>query len=121
MTDYIEFSRVLLTGEPIDALSAKFGLKTAIGDLAVMVKMAEAKLLDDKNQDYGPNNIKEIGILGVCSRIRDKVARIENLINKRIAAGGGVLVPVNESLEDAAMDIANYGTIITLVLKDLWG
>lgn len=118
MKDYVEFSRSKTHGDVIDGISALLKIKTAVGDHAIMVKLAEAKLLDDKNQDYGPNNITEIGILGICSRIRDKLARVENIVKKQQEQTGVAII--NESLEDAAMDIANYGTILHLVLKDLW-
>lgn len=55
-------------------------------------------LLQQKNKDYGDDNLKEYGILGLMIRISDKLARIKvalNTGNKKV-------------IEDALIDIAGY-------------
>lgn len=69
-----------------------------------------------KHRDYGPRNIADApggALNGLRVRIHDKVARINNLIDKNRE-------PNYESLEDSFRDLANYAIIALLVLRDKW-
>lgn len=67
-----------------------------------------ARLLADKQANYGSGNILAFGVKGIIIRISDKVARIENMIvNDR---GDEV-----EPLEDAFIDIIGYATIARML------
>lgn len=71
-----------------------------------------------KQMDYGLGNIamngdKKLALLGVLIRLNDKVQRALNIVSKDQN-------PNNESLEDTATDITNYGAILNTVLKDEW-
>ena len=69
-----------------------------------------------KHRDYGPRNIADAPggpLNGLRVRIHDKVARINNLIDKNRE-------PKYESLEDSFKDLANYAIIALLVLRDKW-
>jgi len=73
-------------------------------------------LLLSKHIDYGPKNISDSPggpINGLRVRMHDKLARINNLVDK-----GGK--PRHESLEDSFKDMANYAIIGLLVLRDKW-
>ena len=73
-------------------------------------------LLLSKHVDYGPKNISESPggpINGLRVRMHDKLARINNLVDK----GGN---PQHESLEDSFKDMANYAIIGLLVLRKKW-
>jgi hypothetical protein len=75
------------------------------------------ELLLKKHIDYGPKNISESPggpINGLRVRMHDKLARINNLVDK------GVSNPQYESLEDSFKDMANYAIIGLLVLRDKW-
>lgn len=75
-----------------------------------------AQLLLDKHKDYGPKNIAESPggpLNGLRVRMHDKLARINNLIDKKQQ-------PENESLEDSFKDMANYAIIGLLVLRGKW-
>ena len=88
-------------------------LETIAAKEAMTVARECVKLLDAKQQDYGPLNITMEGMPGLKTRLVDKVCRLKNLIeHKRI--------PTNESLEDTFKDIANYGIIGILLLRDKW-
>lgn len=81
-------------------------------------KQQELDVLLQKQRDYGPFNIARppSGItpeVALAVRINDKLQRLGNLL----AAGYG---PSNESLADTALDIANYGTILSSVLEREW-
>lgn len=80
------------------------------------VKQAETDLLCRKHADYGPKNIADAPggpLQGLAVRLYDKVARLANLSD----AGTD---PHYESLVDTALDIANYGTILHMVLIGYW-
>ena len=69
-----------------------------------------------KHRDYGPRNIADApggALNGLRVRIHDKVARINNLIDKNST-------PKYESIEDSFKDLANYAIIALLVLRDKW-
>jgi len=79
-------------------------------------KQREALTLISKQADYGPKNISAcpIGpIPGVIVRLFDKIARLSNLTK----SGGN---PEHESLYDTTHDVANYGTIGSLVINGQW-
>lgn len=67
-----------------------------------------------KQLDYGPQNISAWGPIGVAVRLTDKIERLRNLLLKGRK-------PQNESLRDTAIDIANYGLILLLLLDGEWG
>lgn len=74
-------------------------------------------LLLQKHFDYGPKNISESPggpINGLRVRMWDKLARINNLVDK------GIYSPQYESLEDSFKDLANYAIIGLLVLRQQW-
>ena len=69
-----------------------------------------------KHKDYGPKNIADApggALNGLRVRIHDKVARINNLIDRHSD-------PMYESIEDSFKDLANYAIIALLVLRDKW-
>ena len=75
------------------------------------------ELLIKKHLDYGPKNISESPggpINGLRVRMHDKLARINNLVDKQVSS------PQYESLEDSFKDMANYAIIGLLVLRDKW-
>ncbi len=75
------------------------------------------ELLIRKHLDYGPKNISESPggpINGLRVRMHDKLARINNLVDKELSN------PQFESLEDTFKDMANYAIIGLLVLRNKW-
>lgn len=74
-------------------------------------------ILLKKHRDYGPRNIAEApggALNGLRVRIHDKLARINNLVDKRDGKSE------YESLEDSFADMANYAIIGMLVLRGKW-
>ena len=75
-----------------------------------------ANLLISKHKDYGPKNISLSPggpLNGLRVRMWDKLARINNLVDKGVD-------PQHESLEDSFKDMANYAIIGLLVLQGRW-
>ena len=73
-------------------------------------------LLLRKQMDYGPSNISKAPggpLNGLRVRMHDKIARINNLIDKNFE-------PQNESLRDSFIDLLNYSAIAIMVLENKW-
>ena len=78
-----------------------------------------------KHMDYGLQNIslggdltnendKKFSLTGLAIRLTDKISRLRNLLtNGRNFVKG-------EGMEDTFIDIANYGIIGMLVVRDTW-
>lgn len=86
-------------------------------DDVVVEQFAEAmRVLLQKHKDYGPKNISLSPggpLNGLRVRMWDKMARINNLIDKGVE-------PENESLKDSFLDLANYAIIAMIVLDGDW-
>ena len=79
-----------------------------------------------KQHDYGPGNISvgtqlitpeevHLSLTGLWFRMNDKIQRLKNmLMSKRNSA-------VDEPLEDAYLDVSNYGIMATIVKNRKWG
>jgi len=70
-------------------------------------------LLDAKQLDYGPLNISSEGLLGLKTRLVDKIFRLKNLLENNRE-------PNNESLADTFQDIVNYGLIGQQLIENTW-
>ena len=79
-----------------------------------------------KQHDYGPGNISvgtqlstddeiQLALSGLWFRMNDKIQRLKTLLmgNKESA--------VDEPLEDAYLDVSNYGIMATIVKNGKWG
>ena len=79
-----------------------------------------------KQHDYGPGNISvgtmlqtpeeiKLSLTGLWFRMNDKIQRLKTLLmNDRESA-------VDEPLEDAYLDVSNYGIMATIVKNEKWG
>ena len=63
-----------------------------------------SKILVKKQRDYGHHNIARFGRAGLLVRMHDKVARLENLLQKETN-------PENESVVDNFIDVIGYAAI----------
>jgi len=80
-----------------------------------------------KQLDYGPGNIAvgtqlktaddiKLSMTGLWFRMNDKIQRMKNLLmNDRDA------FVKDEPIEDACMDVSNYGIMATIVKNKEWG
>ena len=79
-----------------------------------------------KQHDYGPSNISvgtqlitedeiKLSLTGLWFRVNDKVQRIKNLLMRNRESA------VDEPLEDAFLDMSNYGIMATIVKNRKWG
>ena len=79
-----------------------------------------------KQHDYGPGNISvgtqlqteeeiQMSLTGLWFRMNDKIQRLKTmLMTKRESA-------VDEPMEDAYLDVSNYGIMATIVKNGKWG
>ena len=91
------------------------------------IQREQYELFPHKQHDYGPGNISvgtslqteeevHLSLTGLWFRMNDKIQRLKTLLmNKRESAVAG------EPMEDAYLDVSNYGIMATIVKKGLWG
>jgi hypothetical protein len=83
-------------------------------------------LLVERQRKYGPENIRQLGLFGVFDRLSsDKIERVRRAFNGSIVNGRVQLEDqtdfVDESFDDALLDIANYALIMLALKRDQWG
>lgn len=85
------------------------------------------ELFCKKQLDYGPGNISvgtdlkteediKLSLTGLWFRMNDKIQRLKTLL----MSDRGSFVK-DEPMEDAYMDVSNYGIMATIVKKGKWG
>ena len=91
------------------------------------IQREQYELFLHKQHDYGPGNISvgtqlqtedevHLSLTGLWFRMNDKIQRLKNLLmNKRESAVEG------EPMEDAFMDVSNYGIMAKIVKHGKWG
>ena len=90
------------------------------------IQRQQYELFLHKQHDYGPGNISvgtqlqtpeeiKLSLTGLWFRMNDKIQRLKTLLmgNKESA--------VDEPLEDAYLDVSNYGIMATIVKNGKWG
>jgi hypothetical protein len=109
-----------------DILKMSLVLKTDLAKAIAPVMVTNLELLDRKQQDYGSRNLTEFGTMGVVVRMSDKMERIKNLIKKRDARSEvdadklPPSAPLNESIADSFLDLANYAYIAYVMHTKKW-
>jgi hypothetical protein len=91
------------------------------------IQKEQYELFLHKQHDYGPGNISvgtqlqtpeevKLSLTGLWFRMNDKIQRLKNLLmsGKQNAVEG-------ETVEDAYLDVSNYGIMATIVGRDKWG
>ena len=91
------------------------------------IQQEQYELFLHKQHDYGPGNISvgtqlqtedeiHLSLTGLWFRMNDKIQRLKNLLmNNRESAVEG------EPMEDAYLDVSNYGIMATIVSRGKWG
>ena len=90
------------------------------------IQAEQYRLFLHKQHDYGPGNISvgtqlqteeeiQLSLTGLWFRMNDKIQRLKTmLMTKRESA-------VDEPMEDAYLDVSNYGIMATIVKNGKWG
>ena len=91
------------------------------------IQREQYELFLHKQHDYGPGNISvgtqlqtpeevKLSLTGLWFRMNDKIQRLKNLLmSGRKAAVNG------EPMEDAYLDVSNYGIMAIIVSRGKWG
>jgi len=90
------------------------------------IQREQYELFLHKQHDYGPGNISvgtqlqtpeeiKLSLTGLWFRMNDKIQRLKTLLM------GDRESAVDEPLEDAYLDISNYGIMATIVKNGKWG
>ena len=90
------------------------------------LQRVQYKLFLHKQHDYGPGNISvgtqlqtpeeiKLSLTGLWFRINDKCQRLKTMLMS------GRKSAIDEPLEDAFLDISNYGIMATIVKNGKWG
>ena len=85
------------------------------------------ELFLNKQHDYGPGNISvgtqlqtkeeiHLSLTGLWFRMNDKIQRLKNLL-----MSGKEAAIQDEPIEDAYLDVSNYGIMATIVKNGKWG
>jgi ribosomal protein S27AE len=113
--------KVWSAGQDFPAQETKWedALETYLGEVENWLETPEnifeaieavGAILIEKHHDYGEDNLKAFGELGILVRASDKVARLKNLIDKRAQVS-------DESMEDTWRDLAGYAIQGLIMLK----
>ena len=91
------------------------------------IQREQYELFLHKQHDYGPGNISvgtqlqtedeiHLSLTGLWFRMNDKIQRLKNLLmsGRKNAVEG-------ETVEDAYLDVSNYGIMATIVRREKWG
>ena len=91
------------------------------------IQREQYELFLHKQHDYGPGNISvgtqlqtedevHLSLTGLWFRMNDKIQRLKNLL-----MSGRKNAVENEPMEDAFLDVSNYGIMATIVKNGKWG
>ena len=91
------------------------------------IQREQYELILHKQHDYGPGNISvgtqlqtedeiQLSLTGLWFRMNDKIQRLKNLL-----MSGRENAVEGEPLEDAYLDVSNYGIMATIVSRSKWG
>ena len=91
------------------------------------LQRVQYELFLHKQHDYGPGNISvgsqlktkeevNLSLIGLWFRMNDKIQRLKTLL-----MGGKESAVNGEPMEDAFLDVSNYGIMATIVKNGKWG
>ena len=91
------------------------------------IQREQYELFLHKQHDYGPGNISvgsqlqtpeevKLSLTGLWFRMNDKIQRLKTLL-----MGDKEAAVEDEPMEDAYLDVSNYGIMATIVSRGKWG
>ena len=105
----------MVSKEAYNGLFEVLELKTPAARIYLRFALANARLMDRKQQEYGCKNISAFGVFGVVVKMTDKFERLKHLFGM-----GRRAKTINESIEDSFRDVSNYGVIALMVERGEW-
>ena len=115
---------VVSTDEVIELMEKEWPVMTAEFK---KLQREQYELFLHKQHDYGPGNISvgtalktpeeiKLSLTGLWFRMNDKLQRVKTLL-----LGDKQSAVKDEPLEDAYLDVSNYGIMATIVNRGKWG
>jgi len=116
-----------LTGDNVDIVSQMEMEWPEMTKEFKRLQREQYELFCHKQHDYGPGNISvgspllteediKLSLTGLWFRMNDKIQRLKTLLmSNRVHA------VKDEPMEDAYLDVSNYGIMATIVKKGKWG
>ena len=115
---------VVSTDEVVEMMEKEWPVMTAEFK---KLQREQYELFLHKQHDYGPGNISvgtflvtpeeiKLSLTGLWFRMNDKLQRIKTLL-----LGDKKSAVKDEPLEDAYLDVSNYGIMATIVSRGKWG
>lgn len=101
------------TWELAKITAGELGLQTDLAVVFLSYLFEQARVFDQKQQDYGADNIAGFGEYGILVRASDKFARMKNL--RKLG-----MDPRNESVRDTWLDLGNYAPMALMCLDGDW-
>ncbi len=113
--------------DPTDAIREMENEWPEMTDEFKKIQREQYVLFLHKQHDYGPGNISvgtnlqtkeevKLSLTGLWFRMNDKLQRVKTLL-----LGEKKSVVKDEPLEDAYLDVSNYGIMATIVSRGKWG
>jgi hypothetical protein len=97
----------------IDEIVTESGVPATWTDAMRIVQEALHHLALDRQRQYGKGNMQKFGLHGVVIRATDKVERLHTMV-------WSDRDDVDESIEDTAGDLANYGLFGVMLQRGWW-
>ena len=116
-----------LTGDNVDIVAQMEKEWPLMTSEFKRIQREQYELFLHKQHDYGPGNISvgspllteediKLSLTGLWFRMNDKIQRLKTLLmSNRVHA------VKDEPMEDAYLDVSNYGIMATIVKKGKWG
>ena len=115
---------VVSTDEVVELMEKEWPVMTAEFK---KLQREQYELFLHKQHDYGPGNISvgtalktpeeiKLSLTGLWFRMNDKLQRVKTLL-----LGDKKSAVKDEPLEDAYLDVSNYGIMATIVSRGKWG
>ena len=115
---------VVSTDEVVELMEKEWPVMTAEFK---KLQREQYELFLHKQHDYGPGNISvgtalktpeeiKLSLTGLWFRMNDKLQRVNTLLMNNIESA-----VKDEPLEDAYLDVSNYGIMATIVGRGKWG
>jgi hypothetical protein len=103
-----------LLGEIAAAAWSEFGARCRASSVVLagesLLWQTVVETVIRKQRDYGKENIRRFGYVGLVVRVHDKLARLEHLIAQGTR-------PENESLGDTVLDLVGYSVLGVMLAR----
>ena len=112
--DFINELLLVIAGLSLRLIECRSGISQLAELKQRMFDVQHKKGMDYGEEADGLRNLRRRGIPGVVARMGDKMTRLDVLTKP-----GRVAAVSDESVEDTALDLANYCLLLIILIEDL--